>query len=138
MKENFSKRVQNIMKFSREEAIRQGHSYVGSEHLLLGILREGTGNSLKILESFGCNSNEIHAKIVDMIKSSGGTMTLGHIPLTRRAERILRNSFAEAVSLGAEMAEDEHLLLALLKESDGIAFEVYPPLISTIIQFAVW
>ncbi|NQT96910.1 MAG: ATP-dependent Clp protease ATP-binding subunit [Candidatus Marinimicrobia bacterium] len=124
MKENFSKRVQNIMKFSREEAIRLGHSYVGSEHLLLGILREGTGNSLKILESFGCNSNEIHAKIVDMIKSSGGTMTLGHIPLTRRAERILRNSFAEAVSLGAEMAEDEHLLLALLKESDGIAFEV--------------
>ena len=124
MKENFSKRVQNIMKFSREEAIRLGHSYVGSEHLLLGILREGTGNSIKILESFGCNSNEINAKIVEMIKSSGGTMTLGHIPLTRRAERILRNSFAEAVSLGAEMAEDEHLLLALLKESDGIAFEV--------------
>ncbi|MBC8403397.1 MAG: ATP-dependent Clp protease ATP-binding subunit [Candidatus Marinimicrobia bacterium] len=124
MKENFSKRVQNIMKFSREEAIRLGHSYVGSEHLLLGILREGTGNSIKILESFGCNSTEIHSKIVEMIKSSGGTMTLGHIPLTRRAERILRNSFAEAVSLGAEMAEDEHLLLAILKESDGIAFEV--------------
>ncbi len=124
MKENFSKRVQNIMKFSREEAIRLGHSYVGSEHLLLGILRVGSGNSLPILESFGCSPDEIRARIVDIIKSSAGTMTLGHIPLTRRAERILRNSFAEAVGLGASMAQDEHLLLAILKETEGIAYEV--------------
>ncbi len=124
MKENFSKRVQNIMKFSREEAIRLGHSYVGSEHLLLGLFREETCNSIRLLESFGCEIAEIRTRIVEMIKSSGGTMTLGHIPLTRRAERILRNAYAEAVGLGAAMASDEHLLLAMLKESEGIAFEV--------------
>lgn len=124
MKENFSKRVQNIMKYSREEAIRLGHSYVGSEHLLLGIIREGSGQSIRLLESFGCSVDELQTKIVELIKPSGGTMTLGHIPLTRRAERILRNSFAEAVGLENKVAEDEHLLLALLKEAEGIAYEV--------------
>lgn len=112
------------MKYSREEAIRLGHSYVGSEHLLLGIFRDETSRSIKLLESFGCDINEMRTRIVEMIKSSGGTMTLGHIPLTRRAERILRNSYAEAVGLGVEKADDEHLLLAMLKESEGIAFEI--------------
>ena len=62
--------------------------------------------------------------VEDMIKTSGGTMTLGHLPLTRRAERILRNAFNEAVSLNVNISDDEHLLLAMLKESEGIAFEV--------------
>ncbi len=124
MKENFSKRIQNIMKYAREEAIRLGHSYVGSEHLLLGLFREGYGNSIKILAAFGCQQDAIRSKIIDLVKSAGGTMTLGHIPLTRRAERILRNAYAEAIDLGAQKAEDEHLLLSMLKESDGIAYDV--------------
>ena len=62
--------------------------------------------------------------IEDMIKTSGGTMTLGHLPLTRRAERILRNAFNEATSLGSTIADDEHLLLSMLKENEGIAYEV--------------
>ena len=93
MKENFSKRVQRIIKQSKEEAIRLGHSYVGSEHLLLGMLKEDSGLSRKVLDVFDINLAEMVAMIEDMIKSSGGTMTLGHLPLTRRAERILRNSF---------------------------------------------
>ena len=62
--------------------------------------------------------------IEDMIKSSGGTLTLGHLPFTRRAERILRNSYNEAVALGTSVADDEHLLLSMLKETEGIAYEV--------------
>jgi len=124
MRENFSKRVQNIMKYAKEEAIRLGHSYVGSEHLLLGLLREDSGLSLKIFELFDIDINEISAMIEDMIKSTGGTMTLGHLPLTRRAERILRNAFNQAASMGAALADDEHLLLAMLNESEGIAYEV--------------
>ena len=124
MKENFSKRVQNILKYAKEEAIRLGHSYVGSEHLLLGLLKENSGLSNKILDIYDCKAIDIQSMIEDMIKTSGGTMTLGHLPLTRRAERILRNAFNEATSLGSTIADDEHLLLSILKETEGIAYEV--------------
>ena len=124
MKENFSKRVQHIIKFAKEEAIRLGHSYVGSEHLLLGLLRENSGLSAKIFDIYDCDINDLQSMIEDMIKTLGNTMTLGHLPLTRRAERILRNAFNEAAGLGTTVADDEHLLLAILKESEGIAKEV--------------
>ena len=124
MKENFSKRVQLIIKQSKEEAIRLGHSYVGSEHLLLGMLKEDPGLAKKVLDVYDIDSDEMVTMIEDMIKSSGGTMTLGHLPLTRRAERILRNAFSEASSRGETMADDEHLLLALLRESEGIASDI--------------
>ena len=70
MKENFSKRVQSIIKYAKEEAIRLGHSYVGSEHLLLGMIRDSTGLSIKILEIYDCNLTDLKAMIEDMIKSS--------------------------------------------------------------------
>ena len=124
MKENFSKRVQLIMKHAKEEAVRLGHSYVGSEHLLLGMIRLEAGLGVKIMDIYDCNLDDMRAMIEDMIKSSGGTMTLGHLPLTRRAERILRNAYNEAAALGDSVADDEHLLLAMLKETEGIAFEV--------------
>ncbi len=124
MKENFSRRLQLIIKQSKEEAIRLGHSYVGSEHLLLGLLKEQTGLSRKVLDVFDVDSAEMVAMIEDMIKSSGETITLGHLPLTRRAERILRNAFNETSSTGDSVADDEHLLLAMLKEKEGIAAEI--------------
>ena len=112
------------MKFAKEEAIRLGHSYVGSEHLLLGLLREDSGLGSKIFDIYDCDIEDIRAMVEDMIKTSGGTMTLGHLPLTRRAERILRNAFNEAAAMGATIADDEHLLLSMLKETEGIAGEV--------------
>jgi len=124
MKENFSKRIQAIIKISKQEAIRLGHSYVGSEHLLLGLIKCGTGLSQKIFEIYDLDSKKIISSIEDLIKTSGGSMTLGHLPLTRRAERILRNSFKESMKLDASYADDEHLLLAILSESDGIAIEI--------------
>jgi len=124
MKENFSKRVQHIIKYAKEEAIRLGHSYVGSEHLLLGLLRDNSGLSTKIFDIYDCDIKDVQSMIEDLIKTLGNTMTLGHLPLTRRAERILRNAFNEAAALGTGIADDEHLLLAILKESEGIAREV--------------
>ena len=124
MKKNFSKRVQSIIKQSKEEAIRLGHSYVGSEHILLGILKEKSGLAKKIIDVFDIDFNEMITMIEDMIKTSGGTMTLGHLPLTRRAERILRNAFSEASTRGESTADDEHLLLALLLETEGIASDI--------------
>ena len=124
MKENFSKRVQLIIKQSKEEAIRLGHSYVGSEHLLIGLLKEESGLAKKVIDVFDIDSNDIIAMVEDMIKSSGGTMTLGHLPLTRRAERILRNAYNEATKRNESIADDEHVLLALLLESEGIARDI--------------
>lgn len=124
MKENFSKRVQAVMKSAKEEAIRLGHSYVGSEHLLLGLFKNENGLAAKIFDIYNCDVEDMRTMVIDMIKTSGGTMTLGHLPLTRRAERILRNAFNEAAAMGSSVADDEHLLLAMLKESEGIAFEV--------------
>ena len=124
MKENFSKRVQRIIKQSKEEAIRLGHSYVGSEHLLLGLLKAKNGLSKKVLDVYDIDPAEMVAMIEDMIKSVGGSMTLGHLPLTRRAERVLRNAFGEASDRGNVVADDEHLFLAMLKEQEGIACEV--------------
>ncbi|MFQ6605660.1 MAG: ATP-dependent Clp protease ATP-binding subunit [Fidelibacterota bacterium] len=112
------------MKSAKEEAIRLGHSYVGSEHLLLGLLQLKSGNARSVFEYYGCDHNEMVSMIEDLIKTAGGTLTLGHLPLTRRAERVLRNAYSEAANLGANVADDAHLLLALLLESEGIAFEV--------------
>ena len=124
MKEKFSKRVQSIIKQSKEEAIELGHSYVGSEHILLGLLKVNSGKVKKILDIFSININEMINSINNRIKTSGGTLNLGHLPLTRRAERILRNSYNEASSRGDSISDDVHLLLAMLKEPEGIASRV--------------
>ena len=124
MKENFSKRVQSVLKNAKEEAIRMGHSYVGSEHLLLGIIKEAHGRAYDILNSLISSIDELRMEIEEMVKSSGGTMTLGHLPLTRRAERILRTTFNEAKGFNEEVGDDIHLLLALVKETEGVASEV--------------
>ena len=125
MKENFSKRIQKVLKYAKEEAVRLGHSYVGSEHLLLGIIKDAEGRAVQTLTSIGCDVYEMKMMIEDLVKPSGGTMTLGHLPLTRRAERILRNTYGEAQKLGKEIAEDIHLLLAIAKEADGLAADIF-------------
>lgn len=124
MKENFSKGVQRVLKYAKEEAVRLGHSYVGSEHLLLGIIKDSNGKAANILGSIGCDVQEMKVMIEDMAKPSGGTMTLGHLPLTRRAERILRTTFSEAQNFKEEIANQMHLLLALAREDEGLATEV--------------
>ncbi len=124
MKEKFSERVQSIIKQSKEEAIGLGHSYVGSEHILLGLLKINSGKGKKILNMFNVDINKMINSINTKIKTSGGTLNLGHLPLTRRAERILRNSFNEASMRGDSISDDEHLLLAMLKEPEGVASRV--------------
>ncbi len=124
MRENFSRRVQNILRNAKEEALRLGHSYIGSEHLLLGILKEGGGPAHEILTGLAGDIQELQTEIEDMVRSSGGTMTLGHLPHTRRAERILRTTLTEAKSFNEEVGDDVHLLLAIAKETEGVASEV--------------
>ena len=124
MNKDFTNNVQLVLKYAKEEAVRLGHCYVGSEHLLLGIIKDNNGKAANILTSIGCDIQEMKVMLEDMAKPSGGTMTLGHLPLTRRAERILRTTFSEAQNYNEEVATQIHLLLALVREDDGLATEV--------------
>ena len=95
MKNNFSHRVQMVIQYAREEAIRLNHDYIGSEHLLLGLIREGEGVAIEILKNLGCDLDEIKRAVEDMVKSTGDTMTIGNLPLTKKAEKILKMTYIE-------------------------------------------
>lgn len=124
MKNNFSHRVQMVIQFSREEAIRLGHDYIGSEHLLLGLLREGDGIAIEMLKNLGVDLDELKNSIEETVKSTGGTMTIGNLPLTKRAERILKSAYIEAKNFKSDIIGTEHLLLSLTKERDGMAAQI--------------
>jgi len=87
---NFSDRLQDVIRLSREEALRLGHDYIGTEHLLLGIIREGQGVAVRILRNLDCDLMKLKKAIEDTVKTSGGTLTIGNIPLTKQAEKVLK------------------------------------------------
>jgi len=124
IRNNFSQRVQAVIQLSREEALRLGHDYIGTEHLLLGLIREGDGIAIEILQNLDLDLDELKKAIEDAVRSTGGTITMGNIPFTKRAERVLRLAAAEAERFKSNVIGTEHLLLALLKESDGVAAQV--------------
>ncbi|MCP4725799.1 MAG: ATP-dependent Clp protease ATP-binding subunit [bacterium] len=124
MKNNFSHRVQMVIQFSREEAVRLGHDYIGSEHILLGLLREGDGIAIEILKNLNVDLEELKKTIEETVKSTGGTMTIGNLPLTKRAERILKGTYIEAKNFNSDIIGTEHLLLSLTKEKDGMAAQI--------------
>jgi ATP-dependent Clp protease ATP-binding subunit ClpC len=124
MKNNFSSRVQMVIQFARDEALRLGHDYIGTEHLLLGLIREGEGIAIEILQSLGCDLEEIKNAVEDAGRVSGETMTAGNIPFTKRAEKILKSAYVEAEKNKSDIIGTEHLLLALVKEKEGLASQI--------------
>jgi ATP-dependent Clp protease ATP-binding subunit ClpC len=124
MKKNFSSRVQIVIQYSREEALRLGHDYIGTEHLLLGLIREGEGIAIEILRNLGCDLDEIKKSVEDAVRTTGDTMTIGDIPLTKRAEKILKMAYMEAERYKSNVTGTEHLLLALVREREGVAAQV--------------
>ena len=124
MKKNFSKKLQTILKHAKEDAIRLGHCYVGSEHLLIGLLKIKSGISSKIFELYDFDIKSVVKIIEDLISTAESTMALGHLPLSMRAERVLKNAYLEASSRNQNIADDEHLLLAMLREKEGVVYEV--------------
>jgi len=124
MEGNFSQRMQEVIRLSREEALRLGHDYIGTEHLLLAMIREGGGMAIRILRNLGVDLVRLQRTIEDSVRSYGGTATIGNIPLTKQAERVLKLCYLEARALRADVVGTEHLLLALLRESDTIAAQI--------------
>ncbi|MFA8341654.1 MAG: ATP-dependent Clp protease ATP-binding subunit [Rhodothermaceae bacterium] len=124
MEGNFSDRVQEVIRLSREEALRLGHDYIGTEHLLLGIIREGQGVAVKILRNLGCDLVKIKKAIEETVRTSGGTLTIGNIPLTKQAEKVLKVSQIESKIYKSSSIGTEHILLSLLRDEDNIATQI--------------
>jgi len=120
MDENFSPRVKDVISYSKEEAIRLGHDYIGTEHLMLGLIREGEGSAIKILEDLGVDVAAFRRQIeaISAPNVSGQVSTKKHLPLTRQAEKALKTTFLEAKLFGSSTIRTSHLLLCILRNDD--------------------
>jgi len=124
MEGNFSNRVRDVISYSREEAIRLGHDYIGTEHLLLGIIREGEGIAVKILRNLGCDLLKLKKAVEDTVRSTGSSLSVGNIPLTKQAEKVLKITYLEAKLYKSDVIGTEHLLLSLLRDNENIAAQI--------------
>lgn len=124
MRNNFTSRVQKVIRYSKEEAMRLGHDYIGTEHLLLGILKEGEGIAIKILQNLNVDLAKLKKAIEDSTAPSGGTMTIGNLPLSKRAEKALKMTYIEAKNFKNDVIGTEHLILSILKEKDSLAAQI--------------
>ena len=124
MHDKFTERVRKVIYLAREEAARLQHDYIGTEHLLLGVIREGEGIAATVLNNLGLDLDRIRQEVENMVSASGGTMTIGEIPFTPRAKRVLELAVEEARSLGHNYVGTEHLLLGLIREGEGVAAKV--------------
>lgn len=125
MEAKFSPRVKEVIQFSREEAIRLGHGYIGTEHLLLGIIREGEGKALIQLKALGIDILRMKKSIEDSIRDTASrSSNLGNIPLTKQAEKALKITYLEAKIFKSDVIGTEHLLLSILREEDNIASQI--------------
>jgi ATP-dependent Clp protease ATP-binding subunit ClpC len=124
MEGNFSSKVRDVIQFSREEALRLGHDYIGTEHLILGIVRLGDGVAIRILKNLNCDLFKLKKTIEDTVRGTGGTVTVGNIPLTKQAEKVLRITYLEAKLYKSDTIGTEHLLLSLLRDEENIAAQI--------------
>ena len=126
MEAKFSPRVKDVISFSREEALRLGNDFIGVEHLLLGLLREGDGTAIKILKEFHLDlihvRGEVEKSITKSTVKSNPSMT--NIPLVKQAEKVLKFTYLEAKLFKSPMIGTEHLLLSILKDEDNVACRI--------------
>jgi ATP-dependent Clp protease ATP-binding subunit ClpC len=122
---SFTERLREVLSLAREEAARLHHEYVGTEHILLGLLREGESTAVTILQNFSVELDEIRQKIEEIVKKGNAAETRGpHLPYTSRAKKVLELAMSEADGLHHSYVGTEHVLLGLLAEGKGIAAEV--------------
>jgi len=122
MEAKFSPRVKDVISYSREEALRLGHDFIGVEHLLLGIIREGEGTAVQIMKSLGVSLKELRKVIESSTRSASvKSGNLGNIPLVKQAEKVLKITYLEAKLFKSPTIGTEHLLLSILKDEDNVA-----------------
>src|SRR3982074_3579261 len=122
---NFTERVRKVLAMAREEAARLHHEYVGTENILLGLIREGEGVAATVLQNLSVELDEIQQKIEETVKKGKAAQTTGpDLPYTSRAKKVLELAMSEARELSHSYVGTEHLLLGLLREEKGIAAQV--------------
>jgi ATP-dependent Clp protease ATP-binding subunit ClpC len=123
MFERFTQRARRVVVLAQEEARLLNHNYIGTEHILLGLIREGEGVAAKALESLGISLDAVRQQ-VETIIGPGQQAPSGHIPFTPRAKKVLELSLREAQQLGHNYIGTEHILLGLIREGSGVAAQV--------------
>src|SRR5690606_16330820 len=113
-----------VLAMAREEAIRLQHDYVGTEHILLGLIREGEGVAAAVLMNLNVDLEQIHERVEESVRKGKATIALGELPYTSRAKKVLEYAMAEARELNHSYVGTEHLLLGLMREEKGIAAQV--------------
>ena len=123
MFERFTDRARRVVVLAQEEARLLNHNYIGTEHILLGLIHEGEGVAAKALESLGISLEAVRQQVEEII-GQGGSSPSGHIPFTPRAKKVLELSLREALQLGHSYIGTEHILLGLIREGEGVAAQV--------------
>ena len=123
MFERFTERSRRVVMLAQQEARMLNHNYIGTEHILLGLIHEGEGVAAKALESLGISLDAVRQQVEEII-GQGQQAPSGHIPFTPRAKMVLELSLREALQLGQEYIGTEHILLGLIREGDGVAAQV--------------
>ncbi|MGV6946463.1 ATP-dependent Clp protease ATP-binding subunit [Sphingobacterium kyonggiense] len=125
MEAKFSPRVKDVISYSREEALRLRHEYIGTEHLLLGLIREGDGVAIKILKNIGVDMAAVRQAIEEAVMGPSVSRTsISNMPLTKQAEKVLKITYLEAKIFKSDIIGTEHLLLAILRDEDNIASQI--------------
>ena len=126
MDNNFSTQVKEIISFSREEALRLGNDFIGTEHLLLGLIREGENMAVKILKNLNVDLYELRKEVELAVKDKTGKniANINSLPLTKQAEKVIRVTVLEAKALKSPTVETEHLMLSILKNKENIATQI--------------
>src|SRR5690348_3973186 len=123
MFERFTDRARRVVVLAQEEARMLNHNYIGTEHILLGLIHEGEGVAAKALESLGISLEGVRQQVEEII-GQGQQAPSGHIPFTPRAKKVLELSLREALQLGHNYIGTEHILLGLIREGEGVAAQV--------------
>ena len=123
MFERFTERARHVVVIAQEEARALQHNYIGTEHILLGLLREEEGLAARVLRSLGLTVEKVRAQVVRIVGPSE-EMTSGQIPFTPRAKRVLELALREALALGHDYIGTEHILLGLVRDNEGVAMRV--------------
>ena len=121
--ERFTERARQVVVLAQDEARALEHNYIGTEHILLGLLREEEGLAARVLESLDITVEEVRAQVARIV-GQGDEVTTGQIPFTPRAKKVLELALREALSIGHNYIGTEHLLLALVRENQGVAARI--------------
>ena len=126
MDNNFSAQVKEIISYSREEALRLGNDFIGTEHLVLGLIRDGENTAIKILKSLNIDLYELRKEIEVAVKDKTGKniANINSLPLTKQAEKVIRITVLEAKAHKSTLVESEHLMLSILKNKENIATQI--------------